>query len=100
MHVRPVEHHRLLGAQARVIQHAEHRVIPSGRGVLTGGHDPALKEIEERGHPFRQRRRIRRWGIFADMPRGVELIHRADQADPERRLDLDSRGSAETGGNP
>ncbi len=89
MDVGNVEKHSLLAADPGVIQGAEQGIVAGRGGVLAGGGDPGLEEAEELRHPFRGRRRFLRRGVVADMAGGIVLIHRADQPDPERRLDLD-----------
>ena len=88
--VRDIQKNGLLTADPGVIKRAEQGIVAGRGSVLAGGADPGLQEIEELRHPFRGRRRVLGRGVIADMPGRVVLIHRADQPDPERGLDLDS----------
>ena len=90
MNIRPVQHRCLISAQPGQIQGPEQRIIPARGSVLPRAGDPLPQETEELLQPVRRRRRGRRRGVRTDMPRGVELIHRVGQPDPERGLD---RGS-------
>ena len=87
MDIRPVQHRRLISSQPGQIQRPEQRVIPAGGGVLARTGDPFPQKGEELFQPLRRRRRARRRGVRPDMPRGIELIDRIGQADPERGLD-------------
>lgn len=84
-----VEQRCFLRAQPDVIRRAEQRVVPGGGRVFASGGDPTLQEVEEDHHPLHRRWRQLPRRIIADMSRGVELIDRAGQPDPERGLDLD-----------
>ena len=88
VHIGAVQQRRLVRAQAGVIQRPEQRIVAGGGRVLAGGGDPGLEEVEELAHPLRGRRRQQSRRVVADMARGVELVDRADQPDPERGLDL------------
>ncbi len=88
MQVGPVKHRGLIGAQPGVIQGPEQGVVPGGRAVLAGGGDPPPQEGEESFQPRRGRRRQLTRRVVPDMARGVELINRALDPEPEHRLDL------------
>ncbi|SFK55466.1 hypothetical protein SAMN05216275_12852 [Streptosporangium canum] len=88
VHIGLIQQRAFLRAQTGVIQRSKQRVVPRRGRVLAGGGDPRLEEVEKLRHPLRGRRRQLGRGIIADMAGGVELIDRADQADPERGFDL------------
>jgi hypothetical protein len=52
MHIRPVQHRRLICPQPGVIQRPKQRVVTCGWGVLAGRRDPGFQELEEPGHPL------------------------------------------------
>ena len=88
MQVGGIERDRLLGPQTSVIQRPVKRIITCGRGEHPRGAHPLPQEGEEPGQPVRRRRRPRLRRVRADVPRGVELINRVGEPDPEIGLDL------------